>query len=99
MDLSYEHTYYKTKVHTLYYDKPDSAIRSRATITVTIDASELTDKDLVVDTRKTSTAAYVNLVHAHDALYLRNITRECAKQCVPLATIHDGFAVPYIYTN
>ncbi len=98
-DLCYEHTYYKLKTHTVYFDKPDTETRSRSTITFYLSVWELNNQDLEIDTKKTNTAAYVNLVHAYDALYLRNIARECSKHNVPLATIHDGFATPYIYTN
>mgnify|MGYP002138688954 CR=1 FL=1 len=48
-----------------------------------------------VNKHKTKAAVYVNAIHAIDAYYLRLISRDC-KQCnIPLATIHDGFAVPY----
>ena len=55
----------------------------------------ITLKKPLVDTRKTKTALYVNAIHALDAFYLREITKKCKQNGLPLATIHDGFAVPY----
>lgn len=98
-DLNYEHPYYKLKTHTLYYDKQNTETRSRTTLTLYLNIWELPEEEWELDVKKTNTAAYVNYVHAWDAYYLRNIARECLNHTVPLATIHDGFAVPYIYVN
>lgn len=93
-DLTLNNRYFKPVYATLYFDKKNVEQRERATMKVLIPSWESADdKDL--DAAKTRQAAYVNSVHAYDALYLRTICSYAKSHGIELAAIHDGFGVAY----
>ena len=109
-DITIPLTYYHRVTHTLYYDHTaPGQKRSRTTITVHFNIGrnqDLYQKILAqkrfknykyLDNRKARAAAYVNAVHALDAVYLREIAYSCRTNHVSLATIHDGFVIPFTH--
>lgn len=111
-DIQIPIAYYKPAIHTLYYEhKSASSGRTRSTLSVQffihknlntyLQHLRLKSHELqsAVDMRKTRSAVYVNAIHALDAAYLRELAAACFEHGVPLATIHDGFAVPYTHSS
>lgn len=107
-DIKIPTDYYHKNTHTIYYeDKSSKDRRIRHTLAVKfvvqinyqVYLRELGKQDTAtqIDKRKTKAAIYVNAIHACDAAYLREIALACKQKNIPLATIHDGFAVPYTH--
>lgn len=94
VDIRLDTTYYKNAYTTLYYDKGTEQKRERATSKTLLPSWE-NQAGLIHDTRKIKQAAYVNFIHAYDAVYLRAICRLAADANIELAAIHDGFGVAY----
>jgi DNA-directed RNA polymerase len=80
----------------LYFEKGDEVRRARTVIkTITPIWEHYKVETPPIDKRKTKQAAYVNFVHAHDAIYLRKILRAAKRSSVEIAAVHDGFGVAY----
>jgi hypothetical protein len=106
-DISIPIAYYQPAHQVIYYEHPYTTERTRNSLSIPI--SLFNQKDLYwkilqkrnfknfINMQKTNNAKYVNIIHALDALYLRNIALYCLWYNIPIATIHDGFALPYIY--
>ena len=106
-DIDIPVSYYQNIPTILYVEKnSQGGKRSRSTLSVPFPIPENLDlyqkllntkrfKNLkFLNKRKANTSLYVNAVHALDALYLREIGNECEVAGIPLAAVHDGFAVP-----
>lgn len=96
-DLVITNIYFKPSYMTLYFDKKNVKQRERFTMKVLIpswDDSRKKELNMI----KMRQAAYVNCVHAYDALYLRTICIHAKLSEVELASVHDGFGIPY-YNN
>ncbi len=107
-DLALHNYYYYRATHTVYYEtspelRRDGAARLRHSATLPYLCSanpELYTRKLSnplnqFSIKKTKVAAYVNIIHALDASYLRLIVEGCHQAEIPLIAIHDGFGVPY----
>lgn len=95
-DLSFDATYYLAIYRPLYFDIKNGAKRKRAVLKSIVPVCEEENNErVIINTRKTHQAAYVNFVHAYDAAYLRSLLRLAKSSSVEMAAIHDGFAVAY----
>lgn len=99
-DLTLPTKYYTIANHRLYYEIGDEFTRKRLSISTIRPLWEVGEKtQKTIDKGKTQQAAYVNQVHAYDALFLRDILRASIKARVDIAAIHDGFGVAYYNTK
>lgn len=95
-DIRFTTTYHPITYSMLYFEKGDEVRRARTVIkTITPMWEHYTTETPFIDKRKTKQAAYVNFVHAHDAIYLRKILRAARRSSVEIAAVHDGFGVAY----
>jgi hypothetical protein len=95
-DICFTTTYHPIAYNMLYFEKGDEVRRARTVIkTITPIWEHYKVETPPIDKRKTKQAAYVNFVHAHDAIYLRKILRAAKRSSVEIAAVHDGFGVAY----
>lgn len=66
-----------------YSDNPDFYLKQ-------LKEKELAD---IVDKHKTQRALYVNIIHALDAYYMRNLVVEAHLRKCQIIAVHDGFAI------
>jgi hypothetical protein len=52
-----------------------------------------------IDAGKCARAAAPNLIHSFDASHLALVALACEREGIPLATVHDSFAVPACYVD
>lgn len=106
-DITIPIPYYYNLAQQIYFEHPNSPVRKRSVLSVqfsVIDNFASYQKlcrgnkktsATYEDVKKSAAAVYVNAIHALDAAYLRRIISSCWHKNIAIATIHDGFAIPY----